>query len=118
MWGAGQRDFRAGIACWDSVLPEPALYQGLHGAGEGTKGSRSANGARVWKLEKQRVRAVIYAADGRVVRHLLDRTLFPGEARVTWDGRTNGGEAAACGVFYCRVTGERGHARVRLVRVR
>ena len=41
----------------------------------------------------------VYDLRGRLVRALLDRADGPGQAGVAWDGRAEGGDAVAPGVY-------------------
>jgi flagellar hook assembly protein FlgD len=41
----------------------------------------------------------IHDASGRVLRTLLDGELPAGERRVTWDGRTDGGQRVPAGIY-------------------
>lgn len=49
------------------------------------------------------VRIGVYAPDGRLIRGLADRTYEAGAWSVTWDGRTETGEPAAAGTYFCRM---------------
>jgi hypothetical protein len=51
---------------------------------------------------RQRVRLTVYDVSGRLVRELADGVFEPGNQFVVWDGRTDGGAAAASGVYFCR----------------
>ncbi|MFQ5599373.1 MAG: FlgD immunoglobulin-like domain containing protein [Candidatus Krumholzibacteriia bacterium] len=54
----------------------------------------------------------IYDVSGRLVRTLVRTTLDPGSHEVVWDGRGNGGEPSASGVYLYRlVTAGDAHAR-------
>ena len=46
----------------------------------------------------------VYAANGRLVRTLVDQDAAPGEFRATWDGRDDGGASVARGVYFARYT--------------
>lgn len=79
---------------------------------------RDATRIRLEIRAEQHVSALIYGVDGRLTRHLLDATLPPGETRVRWDGTTDQGTRAASGLYLCRISGERSHGLVRVVRIR
>jgi hypothetical protein len=50
--------------------------------------------------------------DGRRIRTLVDDTREAGEYQIAWDGRAEGGEPAAAGVYYARLlAGSRSFAR-------
>jgi hypothetical protein len=49
------------------------------------------------------VRLVIYDAQGRRVRTLVDRTLPAGSHAVDWDARNEAGEAMAAGTYFYRL---------------
>ena len=44
----------------------------------------------------------VYAANGRLVRTLVDQDAAAGTFRATWDGRDDGGAAVARGVYFAR----------------
>jgi len=52
---------------------------------------------------RSRVRLDVLDVRGRRVRRLLDETRPAGTHRVIWDGRTDGGAAAAAGVYFVRL---------------
>ena len=79
---------------------------------------RDATRIRLEIRAEQHVSVVIYGVDGRLTRHLLDATLPPGETRFPWDGMTDQGTRAASGLYLCRISGERSHGLVRVVRIR
>jgi hypothetical protein len=60
----------------------------------------------------------IFSVDGRVVRTLLHQVLPGGTYEVRWDGRTDRGELAASGVFFCELSaeGKRLHSKMTLLR--
>ena len=51
-----------------------------------------------------RVTLRVYAANGRLVRTLVDQDAAPGEFKATWDGRDDGGATVARGVYFARYT--------------
>jgi flagellar hook assembly protein FlgD len=53
-----------------------------------------------------RVSLRVYDAQGRVVRTLVDQDAAAGSFRATWDGLTDGGTAAARGMFFARLTAD------------
>lgn len=52
------------------------------------------------------VQLVVYNTLGQRVRTLLDESLPAGHYVRVWDGRTDGGRAAASGVYYYRISGD------------
>jgi flagellar hook assembly protein FlgD len=44
----------------------------------------------------------IYAANGRLVRTLVDQDAAAGDFRATWDGRDEAGASLARGVYFAR----------------
>lgn len=50
-----------------------------------------------------RVQLAVYDVAGRVVRRLVDREQTAGRQSVVWDGRDDGGRAAASGVYLYRI---------------
>jgi hypothetical protein len=52
---------------------------------------------------RQVVRLSIHDVTGRVVRELAGSELPAGKHAIVWDGRNGAGEAAACGVYFCRL---------------
>jgi hypothetical protein len=50
--------------------------------------------------DAQRIRLVVYAADGRRVRALASAAYAAGPHRLYWDGRNDGGRACASGVYW------------------
>jgi DNA/RNA endonuclease YhcR with UshA esterase domain len=58
------------------------------------------------------VTLVIYDASGRKVATLVDGPVTAGEHRVVWDGRSDGGEKAATGVYFYKLsTGDKDLSR-------
>jgi len=51
-----------------------------------------------------RVALKIYAANGRLVRTLVDQDAAAGDFRATWDGRDEAGASLARGVYFARYT--------------
>jgi len=49
------------------------------------------------------VQLVIYDAMGRKASALVNRKLYPGKHRVSWDGRTDSGDVVASGVYFARL---------------
>jgi flagellar hook assembly protein FlgD len=45
----------------------------------------------------------VYTAGGRLVATLVDGERDAGEYRAVWDGKTDGGARAACGVYFVRM---------------
>jgi hypothetical protein len=54
------------------------------------------------------VELAIYSVDGRRVRTLASDIRDPGEYSVEWDGRDDGGNAAAAGVYYAHLVSAQG----------
>jgi hypothetical protein len=50
------------------------------------------------------VALTVYSVDGRTVRRLLDARLPAGRHSAVWDGRDDGGDAVASGVYFYRLT--------------
>jgi hypothetical protein len=50
-----------------------------------------------------RVDLAVYSVDGRRVRTLVRESREPGEYRAVWDGRDDGGNPIAVGVYYARL---------------
>ena len=64
------------------------------------------------------VRLVVYDAQGRSVRRLVDGAIqAPGSYTVTWDGRDDGGRSLAAGVYFYRIDGAGGHQTLRTVKL-
>jgi hypothetical protein len=61
---------------------------------------------------------VVYAADGRRVRRLVDDPLSPGIHEVTWDLRAEDGSRVAAGVYFARLewAGQRLDRKIAVVR--
>ncbi len=58
--------------------------------------------------ESGRVTLTVYNVNGRVVRRLVDGPLGAGPHSIVWNGRDDGGEDLASGVYFARLaTGER-----------
>ncbi len=49
-------------------------------------------------------RLAIHDAQGRVVRTLVDEVQRSGRHQVDWDGKTDGGDAAASGIYFMRLS--------------
>jgi hypothetical protein len=60
----------------------------------------------------------VFDAAGRRVRLLLDETIAPGSHRVAWDGRNDGGQEVAAGVYFYRLDAGEFSATRRLVKLR
>ncbi len=58
--------------------------------------------------EEGPVTVSIYNVSGRLVATLVDGSLSAGEHRVMWDGKDAGGQKVARGVYFCRMTTDRG----------
>jgi subtilisin family serine protease len=56
------------------------------------------------------VRVQVFDARGALVRTLMDRLAEPGSHVVEWDGRGQGGEAAASGIYWMRIEAPGGSA--------
>lgn len=50
------------------------------------------------------VRLFICDITGRLIRTLVDTRQYPGDYRISWDGLSEGGEAASSGVYFLRLT--------------
>jgi hypothetical protein len=61
------------------------------------------------------VRIAVYDVAGRRVRVLVDRNLRPGSYTARWDGRTDAGEPAASGVYFCSLRAGSVRASQRMV---
>ena len=69
--------------------------------------------------EKMQVRAVVYSVIGARIRVLSSGKRFdPGLNRLTWDGRTDRGSAAASGVYFIRLETKSGTDVIRAVLLR
>jgi cytochrome c peroxidase len=65
-----------------------------------------------------RVRLVVFDAQGRSIRRLVDGALqAPGPYTVTWDGRDDGGHVVEAGVYFYRLEGEGGAQAMRTVKI-
>jgi hypothetical protein len=51
-----------------------------------------------------RVTLRVYDVSGRLVRTIIDENLPAGHHKAVWDGRDRGGQEAASGVYFCRLT--------------
>jgi uncharacterized protein (DUF362 family) len=49
------------------------------------------------------VTLTVFNPEGRQVRKLVDRSLSVGWHRLEWDGRTDAGQPASAGVYYCQL---------------
>jgi len=70
--------------------------------GSANPGSRHVLAYAVPKAS--RVSLKIYAANGRLVRTLVDQDAAAGDFRATWDGRDEAGASLARGVYFARYT--------------
>jgi len=50
-----------------------------------------------------KVRIAVFSIDGRRVRQLVSGVVPAGTRQVTWDGRDDGGQQVASGVYFCRM---------------
>jgi hypothetical protein len=64
------------------------------------------------------VRLRVYDLSGRLVRSLIDRSLDPGEHRVTWDGRGEDGALVPSGMYLQRLDQEGRSRSSRVLRLR
>jgi flagellar hook assembly protein FlgD len=95
----------------------------LHGDAQGTAGGNivpagdakagiqlaGANPSRTQVLQYSipangHVRLELFAANGRLVRTLVDQDAAAGSFRAVWDGRDNGGSTVGRGVYFARYT--------------
>jgi hypothetical protein len=60
-------------------------------------------------------RVGIYNVAGRLVATLVDGLQTAGEHVAVWNGRTDAGEEAASGVYFCRLETEESHRSIRMV---
>jgi flagellar hook assembly protein FlgD len=67
---------------------------------------------------RMRVRIDLFDATGRSIATLVDAEQDAGDHVARWDGRDNEGQAAASGVYFCRVTAEELSASIKLVLLR
>lgn len=68
--------------------------------------------------EAGRVQLKVYDVAGRLVKTLVDREVAAGVHGVAWGGNDSTGAPAASGVYFCRLSTERGTASRRLVLLR
>lgn len=52
---------------------------------------------------RQRVTASVYDVRGRCVAHVLDNYLNPGTGEIVWNGKSDRGDKAAPGLYFCRI---------------
>jgi len=52
------------------------------------------------------VRMRVYDVGGRLVRTLVDQVIEPGRHQAVWDGRSDGGNTVATGVYFCKMEAE------------
>jgi flagellar hook assembly protein FlgD len=45
----------------------------------------------------------VYNVLGKVVRRLVSQRQYPGEHKVTWDGKDDSGKEVASGIYFCRL---------------
>jgi hypothetical protein len=64
------------------------------------------------------VQLVIYDVNGRVVKHLINRSMNAGYHTAKWNGRDRQGRMCASGVYFCRLTGDTKTLVRRMVLVR
>jgi hypothetical protein len=78
-------------------------------------------GATAWRLalpEPAPVRARVYDAGGRLVRHLLAGPLTAGEHLLRWDGRDADGSPSPGGIYFLRLRAGNQHRLGRVVLIR
>lgn len=63
----------------------------------------------------QHVEIAVHTMAGQRVRTLIAAAHQPGEHRLTWDGRDEGGRHLASGVYWCVLQGATGRSAIRLV---
>jgi choice-of-anchor B domain-containing protein len=59
----------------------------------------------------------VFDVSGRVVRTLLDGKVPAGRHEVVWDGRNEGGDAVASGIYFYEARGQDGRERRRMLRI-
>jgi hypothetical protein len=67
---------------------------------------------------RQQARIEVHDTAGRIVAILRDGPVGPGEAAVTWNGRSDRGEPVAPGVYFCRVVTDDGSCSTPIVVLR
>ena len=65
--------------------------------------------------ERDNVRIDIFDASGRRVRDLVSDVLEPGAREVYWDGRNDGGQALASGLYFMKVRTSLGQRTEKLI---
>jgi hypothetical protein len=66
----------------------------------------------------ERVTLEVFDVSGRLVRRLIDGEVAAGSHRSIWDGRMDGGELAAGGVYFLRLETARGSSTRKLTLIR
>jgi hypothetical protein len=65
--------------------------------------------------ETCRVGIRIYNASGQLVRKLVDAEVEPGRYAASWDGRSDSGEAAVSGVYFCTMEARGFHSSSKML---
>jgi flagellar hook assembly protein FlgD len=63
-------------------------------------------------------RVEVFQVDGRLVRHLIQRTARPARYRLTWDGSDDRGNYVGSGIYFVRMQAGAFEARRKLVVIR
>jgi len=99
---------------YDPRVAAPAIMRRAAAHGDGKdlsvriSAARGSTGA-ILNLSipaKTGVRVAIYAADGRLVRSLVNGTYDAGMHRICWDGNDNAAQASACGLYVFQIRAE------------
>jgi hypothetical protein len=68
--------------------------------------------------EEGPVRLEVFDATGRLVRTLRNEVMDPGNHRVVWDGRSDGGERTGAGIYFYQLTSKETDFSGKLIRLK
>jgi uncharacterized membrane protein len=109
------RTFRITLGVTAGVTP-PAVPAGLALASPRPNPSAGATRLEFDLPSAARAQLAVFDAAGRCVATLVDGDLPAGRHSATWDGRNTGGDRAAAGLYFARLTTPHGVISRRIVR--
>jgi hypothetical protein len=109
------RAFRVTLDVTAGVTP-PAIPTGLALAAPRPNPSAGATRLEFDLPSAARAQLAVFDAAGRCIATLVDGDVPAGRHSATWDGRNTGGERAAAGLYFARLTTPQGVISRRIVR--
>ena len=70
------------------------------------------------QLEKSAVELVIYNTLGQIVREMFNSTQYPGNYKVTWDGRDDYGKDVPSGIYILRFQADDFNKAIKIIKTK